>query len=69
MSEEKIGIKFQIEYPWPCYTNRDPDVFRDITMFSMQFMTCFHYFKNHDNQYTELSIRVLGFGFRITEQK
>ncbi len=59
----KRTIKF--EYPWPCWTNCDPECWDDITMLDITFMTTVHYFKNHSSGFKQFLIKILGFGIRI----
>jgi hypothetical protein len=59
-------MKLKFEYPYPTYTNRDPDVWDNITMFNLAFPTTLHYFKNHDTGFEEYLFVVLGFGIRLT---
>ena len=62
-------MKISIEYPKVVYTDRDPEVFHDITMFDLSFPTTIHYFKNHDREYEQLLIVLLGFGIRLTKEE
>lgn len=62
-------MKFNIEYPWIYYSNRDKDLFDDITMFDLTFSTTIHYFKNHETGYEQLLLKILGFGIRITRKE
>ena len=59
-------MKASFEYPWICYTNKDKDVFENITMFDLSFDSKIHYFKNHETDYEQFLFKVLGFGVRIT---
>jgi len=62
-------MKLRIEYPRPCYSNRDPAVFDDIVIIGMSFDTRFFYFKNHDTGFEEFILTILGFGFRLTQEE
>jgi hypothetical protein len=62
-------MKLKLEYPMPFYVNKDPDVFRETTMFDISFDTKIHYFKNYDSGYSHLVLKVFGFGIRITVEE
>jgi len=57
--------KIKFEYPYPCWTNCDPEYFGDVTMFDMTFQTTIHYFKNHSSGFESIVVKIFGFGFRI----
>lgn len=60
-------MKYRVtfEYPRPTWTNRDPEIFDNLTMFNLSFRTTIHYVKNHSSDYEEFLFAILGFGVRI----
>lgn len=54
------------EYPKPTFVHKSEDFFKSVTMFDLSFPTTIHYFKNHDNDFTEILITTFGFGIRVT---
>ena len=59
-------MKIKFEYPLPVWCNRGPDEWHDIQMYDISFDTKIHYFKNHENGYTQLVVTLFGFGIRIS---
>lgn len=59
----------KVEYPWPYYTNREPECFDDIKMFALSFDTKIFYFKNYDTGFSEVVIKLFGFGLRISNKE
>ena len=58
-------MKLKFQFPLPCWVNRSPEFFDEITMFDLSFQTTIHYFKNHDTSFSEVVVLLFGFGIRL----
>lgn len=62
-------MKLRLEYPRPCYSNRDPEAFKEIVIIGISFDTRFFYVKNHDTGFEEFVLTILGFGLRLSREE